>query len=245
MGFASQVRKITKTENSHRFLILGLDNAGKSTLVAAALGQDQSVIVPTAGFHISTHEGHLLLGRQRSVPPPQPDPLGTVHLWDIGGQACLRSFWSNYYETSSGILFVIDASVSFSPLGIQSHQVQLALRQDQWLAEIRRILKEQADPTSALAGVPLLIALNKCDHGNEAATLAEAVRSFIASHAPPTARPANDDPAASSNTSVTTLLVEPPIGLVSVSARTGFHVHDAFAWLLGASTTHQHSRVTV
>jgi ADP-ribosylation factor-like protein 2 len=244
MGFASQVRKITKAEKSHRFLILGLDNAGKSTLLAAALGDDIHSIVPTAGFRISTHDAHRLLGQPRgTVSESEPDPLGTVHLWDIGGQACLRSFWSNYYERSSGILFVVDASVSFAPDGLGSQQVQLALRKDQWFAEIRRILKEQADPTSALAGVPLLIALNKCDHGHEADALAATVRSFIATETAATVEESSATPPSSSP--VTLLLAEPPIGLVSVSAHTGFNVHAAFAWLVAASTTLQRTRVTV
>lgn len=33
-----------------------------------------------------------------------------VNTWDIGGQKAIRGYWKNYYESTDGIIWVIDVS---------------------------------------------------------------------------------------------------------------------------------------
>ena len=54
MGLLSIIRKLKQKERETRILILGLDNAGKTTCVAKLSGGDTSLISPTLGFNIST-----------------------------------------------------------------------------------------------------------------------------------------------------------------------------------------------
>jgi ADP-ribosylation factor related protein 1 len=85
-------------------LILGLDNAGKTTLLehlkshpgAERRGEPLSPgqVVPTVGLNI----GRLETGRERIV------------LWDLGGQSGLRSIWPKYYTEAHGLLYLIDAA---------------------------------------------------------------------------------------------------------------------------------------
>ena len=36
-------------------------------------------------------------------------------LWDLGGQAGLRSIWDKYYAESHAIMYVVDSSTAFKP----------------------------------------------------------------------------------------------------------------------------------
>jgi ADP-ribosylation factor-like protein 3 len=64
------IRKMKKQERELRILVLGLDNAGKTTILKALSNEDIGQITPTHGFNIKNlqHEGFKL------------------NVWDVGGQ---------------------------------------------------------------------------------------------------------------------------------------------------------------
>lgn len=72
----------------------GLDNAGKTTILKKFNGEDINTISPTLGFNIKTleHNGYNL------------------NIWDVGGQKSLRSYWRNYFETTDGLIWVVDSA---------------------------------------------------------------------------------------------------------------------------------------
>ncbi|NWI87339.1 ARL14 protein, partial [Pitta sordida] len=76
-------------------LMLGLDFAGKSTLLYRFKGKDGFLTVPTIGFNvdmIETGKGF------------------TLTFWDVGGQEKMRQCWSNFLEEADGLLYVVDSS---------------------------------------------------------------------------------------------------------------------------------------
>jgi small GTP-binding protein len=75
-------------------LFSGLDNAGKTTILKKFNGEDINTISPTLGFNIKTleHKGFNL------------------NIWDVGGQKSLRSYWRNYFETTDGLIWVVDSA---------------------------------------------------------------------------------------------------------------------------------------
>ena len=77
-----------------RILMVGLDNAGKTTIVKKFNGEDIDTIEPTLGFNIKTLEyrGYKL------------------NIWDVGGQTSLRSYWRNYFEQTDGLIWVVDSA---------------------------------------------------------------------------------------------------------------------------------------
>ena len=77
-----------------RLLMLGLDNAGKTTILKRFNGEDIDTISPTLGFNIKTleHRGFKL------------------NFWDVGGQKSLRSYWRNYFEATDGLIWVVDSA---------------------------------------------------------------------------------------------------------------------------------------
>ncbi|XP_042216656.1 ADP-ribosylation factor-like protein 2 [Homarus americanus] len=98
MGLHSILKKLKQKEHEVRLLMLGLDNAGKTTVVKRFCGEDISTISPTYGFNIKTVE-HVV------------DKYGyKLNIWDVGGQSSLRSYWRNYFECTDGLIWVVDSA---------------------------------------------------------------------------------------------------------------------------------------
>lgn len=56
MGLLTILRKVRRKEREVRLLMLGLDNAGKTTILKKFNNEDISTISPTLGFNIKTLE---------------------------------------------------------------------------------------------------------------------------------------------------------------------------------------------
>ncbi len=56
MGLLTILKQMKEKEKEIRLLILGLDNAGKTTIVKKFNGEDIEQIAPTLGFNIKTLE---------------------------------------------------------------------------------------------------------------------------------------------------------------------------------------------
>jgi len=54
MGLLKIIKKTKEREKEMRLLILGLDNAGKTTILKKFNGEDITKISPTLGFNIKT-----------------------------------------------------------------------------------------------------------------------------------------------------------------------------------------------
>lgn len=128
MGLLSILKKLKEKEKEVRILMLGLDNAGKTTILKKFTGEDVSTISPTLGFNIKTleHKGFNL------------------NIWDVGGQKSLRSYWRNYFETTDGLIWVVDSA---------DRRRLLDCKQ-----ELHQLLQEER-----LLGATLLVFANKQD----------------------------------------------------------------------------------
>ena len=93
MGLLTILKKTKEKEREVRLLMLGLDNAGKTTILKKYNGEDITSISPTLGFNIKTleYQGYKL------------------NVWDIGGQTTIRSYWRNYFEQTDGLVWVVDS----------------------------------------------------------------------------------------------------------------------------------------
>lgn len=94
MNLFKLLRSMKREEKEARILVLGLDNAGKTTILKKLSDEDITHIMPTQGFNIKTlnHDGFKL------------------NVWDIGGQKTIRPYWNNYFETTDALVYVIDSS---------------------------------------------------------------------------------------------------------------------------------------
>ena len=86
-----------KKKKEIKGLILGLDNAGKTTILKSFKGETVLNLPPTKGFNFQKFDYNNT----------------TFILWDLGGQKSIRKFWDNYYEKENDcIINVIDSSDS-------------------------------------------------------------------------------------------------------------------------------------
>jgi ADP-ribosylation factor-like protein 8 len=75
--------------------LVGLQNAGKSTLVnVIANGSFSEDLIPTVGFNM------------RKVTKGKV----TIKLWDLGGQPRFRSMWERYCRGVQAIVYVVDSA---------------------------------------------------------------------------------------------------------------------------------------
>ncbi|PTU22964.1 hypothetical protein P175DRAFT_0474677 [Aspergillus ochraceoroseus IBT 24754] len=91
----SILRKARLKDKEMRILMLGLDNAGKTTIVKQIMREDVTTVSPTLGFIIKTID---FACRYR------------LNIWDVGGQKTLRSYWKNYFEKTDTLVWVVDAT---------------------------------------------------------------------------------------------------------------------------------------
>ncbi|XP_061887805.1 ADP-ribosylation factor-like protein 3 isoform X2 [Entelurus aequoreus] len=95
MGLLSILRRLKQPQDQEvRLLLLGLDNAGKTTLLKQLAAEDISHITPTQGFNIKSVQSSGF----------------KLNVWDIGGQRKIRPYWKNYFENTDVLIYVIDSS---------------------------------------------------------------------------------------------------------------------------------------
>ncbi|QDZ24482.1 small ARF-related GTPase [Chloropicon primus] len=82
------------TEKEYKVLLIGLDNAGKTTtLYQLHLGQAIET-QPTIGSNVETV-------KHKNV---------HFEVWDLGGQATLRPSWVTYYKATDALVMVVDST---------------------------------------------------------------------------------------------------------------------------------------
>ncbi|XP_073830280.1 ADP-ribosylation factor 1-like [Musca autumnalis] len=77
-----------------RILMVGLDGAGKTTILYKLKIGEVISTIPTIGFNVETVEYKNIC----------------FTVWDIGGQKKIRNLWNHYYPNTSAVIFVVDSS---------------------------------------------------------------------------------------------------------------------------------------
>merc|ERR1719261_1854425 len=85
-------RLCSKTEM--RILMVGLDAAGKTTVLYKLKLGETVTTIPTIGFNVETVEYKNI----------------SFTVWDIGGQQKIRKLWRYYYQGTDGAIFIVDSS---------------------------------------------------------------------------------------------------------------------------------------
>ena len=146
MGLLSILKKLKEKEKEVRLLMLGLDNAGKTTILKKFNGEDINEIAPTLGIMGSLKwfvNTYLLVLAGFNI--KTLDHRGfKLNIWDVGGQKSLRSYWRNYFEATDGLIWVVDSADR--------------RRMEDCKKELRALLEEER-----LLGATLLVFANKQD----------------------------------------------------------------------------------
>ena len=76
--------------------MVGLDAAGKTTILYKLKLGEVVTTIPTIGFNVEAVT-------YKNV---------TFTVWDVGGQDKIRPLWRHYYEDAQGVIFVVDSNDS-------------------------------------------------------------------------------------------------------------------------------------
>jgi ADP-ribosylation factor related protein 1 len=142
------------SKEEYSILLLGLDNAGKTTLLEQ--------IKALYASHDAAHEPHLntvpTVGQNVSVIELKDCYL---RIWDVGGQHSLRGLWQSYYDSCHAIVFVVDSTdigdADISHLGDDKKE-----ESEGRLGECKLVLESILSHQST-SGVPILVLANKQD----------------------------------------------------------------------------------
>lgn len=114
-------------------VMLGLDSAGKSTVLYRYKFDQYVDTMPTVGFNCEKVKGTT--GKAKGV---------SFMIWDVGGQDKVRPLWRSYTRNTDGIVFVVDS--------VDHERIEEAR------VELLRMAR-----TPETVGVPVLVLANKQD----------------------------------------------------------------------------------
>jgi ADP-ribosylation factor related protein 1 len=142
------------SKEEYSILLLGLDNAGKTTLLEQ--------IKALYASHDAPHEPHLntvpTVGQNVSIVELKDCYL---RIWDVGGQHSLRGLWQSYYDSCHAIVFVVD-STDIGDGDISQLEENKKEENEGRLGECKLVLESILGHHST-SGVPILVLANKQD----------------------------------------------------------------------------------
>ncbi|WP_411022910.1 ADP-ribosylation factor-like protein [Salmonella sp. s51228] len=77
-----------------RILMVGLDAAGKTTILYKLKLGEIVTTIPTIGFNVESVEYKNI----------------NFTVWDVGGQDKIRPLWRHYFSNTQGLVFVVDSN---------------------------------------------------------------------------------------------------------------------------------------
>ncbi|KAF1583035.1 UNVERIFIED_CONTAM: ADP-ribosylation factor, partial [Eudyptes robustus] len=77
-----------------RILMVGLDAAGKTTILYKLKLGEIVTTIPTIGFNVETVDYKNI----------------SFTVWDVGGQDKIRPLWRYYFQNTQGLIFVVDSN---------------------------------------------------------------------------------------------------------------------------------------
>ncbi|XP_012682664.1 ADP-ribosylation factor-like protein 4D [Clupea harengus] len=116
-------------------VVLGLDAAGKTSLLYRLKLREFVETIPTKGFNMERVKVALSAGSSKTT---------TFQVWDVGGQEKLRPLWKSYMRRTDGLVFVVDSNEGE--------------RLEEAKAELQKVCRAPENQ-----GVPVLVLANKQD----------------------------------------------------------------------------------
>ncbi|CAE7237114.1 ARF1 [Symbiodinium pilosum] len=114
--------------------MLGLDAAGKTTILYKLKLSQVVTTIPTVGFNVETVE-------YRNI---------NFTVWDIGGQDKIRKLWRYYLQGTDGLIFVVDSS-DRDRINDAQEELQSILAQPEMEKTVLLVLANKQDLPNAMS----------------------------------------------------------------------------------------------
>merc|ERR1712032_1006952 len=125
-------RLVGKTDM--RILMVGLDAAGKTTILYKLKLGEVVTTIPTIGFNVETVEYKNI----------------NFTVWDVGGQDKIRKLWRYYYQGTQGVIFVVDSSDRDRTEDARE-EMDMMLREDEMRDAVLLVLANKQDLPGAMS----------------------------------------------------------------------------------------------
>ena len=99
--------------------LIGLDNAGKTTLLYSLKLGIKVETIPTSAFNVEL----VRVGSNKLL------------IWDVGGQETLRPIWQHYLDKMNGCIFMVDSSDTdrFKMAAAELHKYLSLMKQEKFV----------------------------------------------------------------------------------------------------------------
>ncbi|TQD70963.1 hypothetical protein C1H46_043503 [Malus baccata] len=133
-----------------RVVMLGLDAAGKTTILYKLHIGEVLSTVPTIGFNVEKIQ--------------YKNVMFTV--WDVGGQEKLRPLWRHYFNNTDGLIYVVD-SLDRERIGRAKEEFQVAIISDPFmLSSVILVFANKQDMKGAMSPMEVCEGLGLFDLKN-------------------------------------------------------------------------------
>ncbi|KAJ3114252.1 Arf GTPase arl1 [Physocladia obscura] len=125
-----------------RILILGIDGAGKTTILYRLQIGEVVTTIPTIGFNVETVSYKNI----------------KFQVWDLGGQTSIRPYWRCYYQNTDAVIYVID-STDRDRLSISKDELLSMLQEEELRTAKLMVLANKQDLKGAMSAAEVSEAL--------------------------------------------------------------------------------------
>jgi len=116
-----------------RILMVGLDAAGKTTILYKLKLGEIVTTIPTIGFNVETVQYKKI----------------SFTVWDVGGQDKIRPLWRHYFQGTQGLIFVVDSN-DRERAGEAAEELGKMLREEELKDVVILILANKQDLPNAM-----------------------------------------------------------------------------------------------
>jgi small GTP-binding protein len=117
-----------------RILMVGLDAAGKTTILYKLKLGEIVTTIPTIGFNVETVEYKNI----------------SFTVWDVGGQDKIRPLWRHYFQNTQGLIFVVDSN-DRERVSEANEELQKMLREDELREAVLLVFANKQDLPNAMS----------------------------------------------------------------------------------------------
>ncbi|KAF1661665.1 ADP-ribosylation factor 5, partial [Aptenodytes patagonicus] len=116
------------------FAAVGLDAAGKTTILYKLKLGEIVTTIPTIGFNVETVEYKNIC----------------FTVWDVGGQDKIRPLWRHYFQNTQGLIFVVDSN-DRERVQESADELQKMLQEDELRDAVLLVFANKQDMPNAMA----------------------------------------------------------------------------------------------
>ena len=121
-------------KKERRILMVGLDAAGKTTILYKLKLGEVVTTIPTIGFNVEQVDYKNI----------------SFTVWDVGGQDKIRPLWRHYYQNTEGLIFVIDSNDK-DPIDAAREELQKMLQEDELKDSVVLVFANKQDLPNAMS----------------------------------------------------------------------------------------------